>query len=176
MNDKIYVAKLGKAVGLKGHLRLFIDSDFPEQFKKGASFTTNKKMTLTVEEYNSNRDTIKFEGYNDIDTSKKLTNQHLFVSFDQTKENCNLSKNEYFWFDIMNCEVYEEDKLLGEVVEIHRYPLNDYLEIATSDELIKQGLSKTFLIPYIKDTYIVSVDTLNKRIEAKSSFEILENS
>lgn len=34
MKDKIYVAKLGKTVGLKGDLKLFIDSDFPEQFKK----------------------------------------------------------------------------------------------------------------------------------------------
>ena len=32
--NKVYVAKLGKAVGLQGHLRLFIDSDFPMQFKK----------------------------------------------------------------------------------------------------------------------------------------------
>ena len=29
--NKVYVAKLGKAVGLQGHLRLFIDSDFPMQ-------------------------------------------------------------------------------------------------------------------------------------------------
>ena len=33
-SNDIFVAKLGKAVGLQGHLRLFIDSDFPEQFKK----------------------------------------------------------------------------------------------------------------------------------------------
>ena len=32
--DKIYIAKLGKTVGLKGQQKLHIDSDFPEQFKK----------------------------------------------------------------------------------------------------------------------------------------------
>ena len=45
-SNNIYVAKLGKAVGLQGHLRLFIDSDFPEQFKKGATFTTNRNLQL----------------------------------------------------------------------------------------------------------------------------------
>jgi 16S rRNA processing protein RimM len=54
--NKVYVAKLGKAVGLQGHLRLFIDSDFPEQFKKGAVFTTNRNLTLKVLEYNPNKE------------------------------------------------------------------------------------------------------------------------
>ena len=59
--NKVYVAKLGKTVGLQGHLRLFIDSDFPEQFKKGATFTTNRNLILKVIECNLNKDLIKFE-------------------------------------------------------------------------------------------------------------------
>ena len=43
-SNDIFVAKLGKAVGLQGHLRLFMDTDFPEQFKKGAVFKTNRKL------------------------------------------------------------------------------------------------------------------------------------
>ncbi len=71
MKNRIYVAKLGKAVGLKGHLRLFIDTDFPEQFKKGATFTTNKNLELKVLEYNASRELIKFENYDNVDISKK---------------------------------------------------------------------------------------------------------
>ena len=52
--NNIYVAKLGKAVGLKGHLRLFIETDFPEQFKKDAIFTTNRNLQLKVLLYNLN--------------------------------------------------------------------------------------------------------------------------
>ncbi|RXK05320.1 ribosome maturation factor RimM [Halarcobacter bivalviorum] len=176
MNDKIYVAKLGKAVGLKGHLRLFIDSDFPEQFKKGASFTTNKKLDLTIEEYNPNRDLIKFVDYDDVDTAKKLTNQFLYVSIEQTKQSCNLKDNEHFWFDIIDCEILEESKQLGKVVEIHRYPLTDYLEIKTSNDLVEQGLPKTFLVPYDMSSYIVEVDVENKTIKTNKAYEILENS
>ena len=176
MNDKIYVAKLGKAVGLKGYLRLFIDSDFPEQFKKGASFTTNKKLTLTLEEYNPKTDLVKFKDYNDVDNAKKLTNQLLYVSLEQTKNSCKLKKNEHFWFDIISCDVFENDLYLGKVVEIHRYPIEDYLEIKTSKELVDKTLPKTFLIPYNVDNYIVGVDIQNKKIEVKNSFSILENS
>ncbi len=176
MNNKIYVAKLGKAVGLKGHLRLFIDSDFPEQFKKNATFTTNRNLQLKVSEYNPNRELIKFENYDDVELARKLTNQQLYVSMEDTKNNCNLEEGEYFWFDIIGCNVIEDGLLLGEVKEIHRYPLDDYLEVITSKQLVEKGLAKTFLIPYNKEIYIKNVDIDNKTIETIDSLAILENS
>ena len=175
-SNDIFVAKLGKAVGLQGHLRLFIDSDFPEQFKKGAVFKTNKKLELKVAEYNSSRELIKFENFDDVETAKKLTNQELFSSIEQTKENCKLKKNEFFWFDLISCNVYENDLLLGKVKDIQRYPLNDYLEIITNEELVKKGLPKVFLIPHIFDKYVLNVNINDKKIEVKDSLVILENS
>lgn len=177
MNNKIYVAKLGKAVGLKGQLRLFIDSDFPQQFKKGAVFTTNKKLQLTIEDYQASRELVKFKGYDDVDSAKKLTNQELYVSEDDTKENCSLEDNQFFWFDIIGCEIIEDNKKLGKVKDIHRYPLDDYLEITTDLELVNSSnLPKSFLIPYNMEKYILKVDIESKTIETKDCFEILENS
>ena len=175
-SNDVFVAKLGKAVGLQGHLRLFIDSDFPEQFKKGAVFKTNKKLELKVAEYNSSRELIKFENFDDVETAKKLTNQELFSSIEQTKENCKLKKNEFFWFDLISCNIYENDLLLGKVKEIQRYPLNDYLEITTDEELVKKGFPKVFLIPHIFDKYVLNVNINDKKIEVKDSLVILENS
>ncbi|MBP9490705.1 MAG: 16S rRNA processing protein RimM [Aliarcobacter sp.] len=174
--NEIFVAKLGKAVGLQGHLRLFMDTDFPEQFKKGATFKTNRNLELKVAEYNTSRELIKFENFDDLETAKKLTNQELYSTFEQTKENCKLKKNEFFWFDLISCNVYENDLLLGKVKEIQRYPLNDYLEIETSDELVEKDHPKVFLIPHIFDKYVLNVNINDKRIEVKDSLIILENS
>lgn len=174
--DNIYVAKLGKTVGLNGHLKLHVDSDFPEQFKKGSSFLTNKKLNLKIAEYNSNRQTIKFENYNDIEIAKKLINQELFSSPEQTKENCKLDKNEFFWFDLISCEVIEDNILLGVVKDVHRYPISDYLEIDTSESLVAQGQAKTFLLPHLFDQYILNVDIESKKINVIKAYEILENS
>jgi len=172
-NSNVYVAKLGKAVGLQGHLRLFIDSDFPEQFKKGAVFTTNRNLQLKVLEYNSSRELVKFENYEDVDTAKKLTNQELYSTIEQTKESCKLGKNEFFWFDLISCEVFENDLKLGKVKELQRYPLNDYLEITTDIELVNKGYPKVFLIPHIFDKFVLNVDIENKRINVINSFDIL---
>lgn len=173
--NEIYVAKLGKSVGLKGDMKIFIDSDFPEQFKKGATFTTNKKIKLTVKSYNSNRETICFEEISDIDEAKKFTNQELYSTIEETKESCSLNNNQYFWFDIISCEIYENEELLGKITDIHRYPISDYLEINTSLSLIESGLPKVFLLPY-ENNYILNVDIKNKRINVKDAKAILENS
>mgnify|MGYP000951624045 CR=1 FL=1 len=37
-SDIVKVATIGRCVGLKGYLKLHNKSDFPEQFKKGATF------------------------------------------------------------------------------------------------------------------------------------------
>ena len=174
--NNIYVAKLGKAVGLKGHLRLFIETDFPEQFKKDAIFTTNRNLQLKVLEYSPTKELIKFENYEDVDTAKILTNQELFTSIEQTKSLCKLGKNEFFWFDLISCEIFENGLKLGKVKEVHRYPLNDYLEIDTDAELIKKGLPKIFLIPHIFDTYMLDVNVEEKVINTTNTYAILENS
>lgn len=174
MND-IYVAKLGKAVGLKGHLKLFIESDFPEQFCKGATFTTNKNQTLIVQEFNANRGIVKFEMIDDMDAAKKLTNTQLYTSYEQTKQDCILDTNQYFWFDIIGCEIIENEESLGHVKDIQRYPLSDYLEVKTSSILVQNELPKIFLIPYLEE-YIINVDLEKKLVTTKGAKLILENS
>jgi len=174
--DKIYIAKLGKTVGLKGFLKLHIDSDFPEQFKKGNTFTTNKNQVLTIESINFSNKTVKFEDINSIEDARKYINSQLFTTVEQTKQNCKLEDKQYFWFDLENCKIYEDEQFLGEIIDIHRYPSDDYFEIKTSTELLNDDFKvKTFLLPY-NDNYIVNVDIENKKITTKNAKDILENS
>lgn len=173
--NKIYVAKLGKAVGLKGQQKVHIDSDFPDQFKKGSSFYTSKDQKLIVESYNTTSSLIKFVGIDNVDDAKKLTNKELFTSQEDSKDNCKLEKDQFFWFDIMECLIVENDLILGKVIDIQRLPLDDYFIVETSQELIKQNLPKTFMIPYIP-TYILNVDIENKTITTTGARDILEAS
>lgn len=173
--NNVYVAKLGKAVGLKGHIKIFIESDFPNQFKKDATFTSDKKQLLKVQEFNAKRGVVKFENIDDLDSAKRLTNSQLYTTYEKTREDCNLEDNQYFWFDIIGCEIEENDLILGTIKDIHRYPTSDYLEITTSPELVKKELPQTFLIPYI-DMYVLDVDTANKKVYTQDTLPILENS
>ena len=174
MKDRVYIAKVGKSVGLAGENRLILDSDFPEQFFKGATFES-KRGTLVVDSYNENRGLIKFEGVNSREDAKKMTNLELFTTQDATKEACALQEGEFFWFDIIGCSVYEDDKLLGAVTSVERLEPTDYLMIKTDNDLVEQKHAKSFMIPYI-DNFIIETDVSGKRIDVKGGFDILEAS
>jgi len=174
LKDKVYIAKVGKSVGLMGENRLILDSDFPEQFFEGASFET-KRGTLVVASYNENRGLVKFQGIGTREDAKKLTNLELFTSQEATKENCSLQEGEYFWFDVIDCSVYENDTLLGVVSSVERLEPTDYLMIKTDSKLIEQNNAKSFMIPYI-DHFVIETNIKDKRIDVKGGFDILEAS
>jgi len=168
------IAQIGKSVGLKGHLKLNLFTDFPEQFKKGRIFTT-PRGTLEIESYNPKRGLIKFKNIDNLEDAKKLTNLKLYSDETQTRDFCKLKDGEYFWFDIIGCDVIEGTQIVGRVKDVQRVLDTDYLLISTADELIAQKLPKNFLIPYI-DRYIESVDIQNKKIFVIDAIDILRAS
>ncbi len=169
------VAKLGKTVGLRGDLKIHFLSDFPEQFKKGAVFHASNSRKLHVENFDKKRSLIRFEGFVTPEDSQKLVNTVLLCTKEQTVKNCTLKKDEYFWFDIVGLDVYEDDLKLGKVSEIERIANVDYLLIKSDVDLVKKGLAKTFLIPYV-DRYIIDTYLNEKRIHVKDALGILEQS
>lgn len=174
MSEKLLIARIGKSVALKGQNRLTLDTDFPGQFKKGASFTT-KRGTLVIESYNAERGLVKFEGINTPEDAKKLTHLELFTTVEDTKENCSLKEDEHFWFDIEGCEVYEGELLLGVVDSIDRINVTDYLLVNTDKDLVAKELPKLFMVPYL-DNFIINADVENKKIFVTGAFDILEAS
>ncbi len=173
--ELLHIATLGKSVGLKGDMKLHIKTDFPEQFKKNATFYITPETKITIENVNFQRGTIKLSGYNTPEEAKKLTNAKLHATIEQTRKECKLEDGEHFWFDIEGCLVYEDGLFLGKVIEIERILDTDYLKIKTADELVAQKLPKSFLLPY-NEHFIKSVDTKEKKIEAIGAYDILEAS
>ena len=168
------IAQIGRAVGLKGDLKLNLFTDFPEQFQRGVTFQT-PRGTIEIEKYNPKRNLIKFKGYDTPEAARELTNIKLYSSEDETRSRCNLKENEYFWFDIIGCKIFEGEVEVGKVKDIQRLVDIDYLLIETAKEFIDEDLPKSFLIPYI-DRYIESVDTKAKKIFVKDAIDLLRAS
>ena len=169
------VAVLGRAVGLKGEMKFHDKSDFPEQFRVGATFKTNKNRDVTIKSINKARSTLKLEGVESVEEAKKWTNVKLLATKEETRKNCALEDHQFFYFDIEGCEVFEGEEALGVVDEVERMNETDYLVVKTDEALVQKGFAKSFLIPYV-GYYIVDVDIDNKEIDVEGAKDLLEAS
>ena len=174
-SDLLEVAKLGRTVGLKGALKLHNLSDFENQFKKGAKFSTKNGIELVIKSYEKAQKLVIFEGFESIEKASELVNFVLLRSIEDTRKFCKLEKDEYFYFDIIGCEICENDEILGLVGDIMESGAGFLLCVKTSDELIKSGLTSEFFVPY-NDHFVLNVDIKNKKITTQNALAILENS
>ena len=172
--DSFLIAQFGRSVGLKGELKLNLHTDFPKQFIKGRVLKTDRGE-VEIENYNPKRALIKIVGYDTPEDAKKLTNAKIYSNAQETQEYCKLAKDEYFWFDLLGLKVEEGSEILGVVKEIQRLPQSDYFLITTSDELVQQGMSKSFLLPYLPN-FVQKVDLEAKKIITQNAKDILEAS
>ena len=171
----IEVAQVGRLVGLKGELKLHLHCDFPEQFQKGRVFQTHKGESLEVFSYSASKGLISFVGYLDREIASKLVNTLLYTTPENSMRDCPLSEGEFFWFDLINAQILDENVCLGVVDEIERIAVTDYLVVKTDESLVKQGLAKQFYIPYI-DRYIIRFDKETRVVQTRDALGILENS
>ena len=179
-DNLVCVAKIGKSVGLDGKLRLHILSDFTEQFQKGSEyFLDNANTKITIKSYQNGR--VAFEGIDNVEDAKTLTNKLLYVDKQSSAKYCNLGENEFFYFDIIDCVIIENSQILGKIADINRYANIDYLTIQTPQELISEyakqdiKIPSNFLLPY-QDKYIKKVDLSKKQIKVEFAKEVLLNS
>ena len=174
-SNLVKIAQIGKTVGLRGDLKLHLHTDFPEQFKKKRAFFKNDLTKLIIENYNPQRGIVKFFGFDDKEDASVLINQFLYTTIEDSQNYCALRDNEYFWFDIIDAKVYQDDLYLGHVIDIQRFDPDDFLVIKTDKNLQNMSLPKQFLIPYIK-RYIVDFDKNSKTIHTQDTLDLLKSS
>ena len=173
-NDDSLIAQIGRTIGLWGDLKFHLHTDFPEQFKVGNTYKSSRG-DLTIADINFTRGIIRFTGYESIDSAKTLTNTKIFANIEQTKENCNLTEGQHFWFDMIGCTVKQNDEVLGLIDDVQRMADTDYLSVKTDAILVDSGLPKSFMLPYI-ERYILKVEIEEKMVYTNDAKDILEAS
>lgn len=168
MNEAlVLVAKLGRTVGVQGFVKLHNLSDFPEQFECGASFFDKNSRVLKIKARNAQ--SVLFEGFESLESAKTLVNLELFQSVEKSRASCKLDDDEFFYFDIIGLEVFENGLLLGVVKDI--LPAgNDLLLIKSDESLVKKGFVSEFYLPYV-DFYVKSVELGAKDSEKSADLQ-----
>ena len=171
-NDYLRIGKVKIAHSLNGALKITIFSDFDERFlpkSKIFVFTDSQYKPYTVEKTGSFKHKIlivKFAEINDRTSAEALQGCELFIPMAVAESSRQLlSKDDFYYYDLIKCEVFHNDILIGVVTDIMNTG-GDILIIENSDK-------KKIMIPFVKDI----VDTANissKRLDINPPEGLLE--
>ncbi|MBC1893054.1 ribosome maturation factor RimM [Listeria booriae] len=162
MEQMFNVGKIVNTHGLMGEVRVMSQTDFAdERFVPGNElflFAKNskkpEKLVIKTHRKHKNFDLLTFEGIVGINNVERMKEGMLKVPESQLGD---LEENEFYFHEIIGCEVYtEEGELLGTISEILTPGANDVW-------VVQQKGEKDKLVPYIADV-VTSVNIGDKKI------------
>ncbi|QCI21112.1 ribosome maturation factor RimM [Buchnera aphidicola (Hyperomyzus lactucae)] len=159
----LLIGKVGKAYGILGWISVFSFTEKEEKIFKYLPWFFYKEKKWTKVQINNwkkhkNNFIVQIKGISDRSKARKVTNSDILISKHKLPS---LKKNEYYWNDIINYEVFNVDKhYLGKVTSLIRTKNNDILIIKNSLE----KFNKNILIPFIENQIIKNIDTHYKYI------------
>lgn len=155
------IGKIINTHGINGELKILEQTDFPERFTAGNTIyminSKNKAIPIEIESYRvmNKFGLLKIKGYDHIDDAEALKGLELKIEKDQVGE---LDEGEYYYFEIIGCEVYTiNNELIGVIDSVMSPGANDVW-------VVKNENKKEFLIPFIPSV-VKNVDVKNKRVE-----------
>lgn len=163
----IYI-KIGKIVnthGIKGELRIISSFKYKDKIFKNKQkiyIGKNKDMEI-INTYRVHKqfDMITLYNYTNINEVLKYKGLDVYI----VKEDILLDKNEYLNEDLINCQVIIDNKIIGKIIRIEKYPHQE-LFVVKSDK-------KEYLIPYVFDI-IESINLEKKEIIVKNIKGLIE--
>ncbi len=160
---ELTIGKIVNTHGIKGEVRIFAETDFPEErFQVGNSLIFDNdqglRETLTIRSAKEHKNFILlgFEGYDSINNVEKFKDGSLKITRDQQHE---LPEGEYYHHQILGLQVQStQGEDLGTIREIMPLSIQDVWVIQP-----QEAGRKDILVPYHEE-FVKDVDLDQQRI------------
>lgn len=140
---KITIGKIGAPHGVRGDLKLYPLTDFPDRFDDLVhAFINDAPVEITFKRWQKDFLVMHFKGVDSREAAMRLTNSFLKVD---RKDAAPLDEGEYYAFDIIGLEVRDQnDAVLGKITNILKTGSNDVYVTKAPDgrELMVPALKK----------------------------------
>tara|TARA_B100000575_G_scaffold288313_1_gene288109 strand:+ start:86 stop:604 length:519 start_codon:yes stop_codon:yes gene_type:complete len=161
-NNHICIGSIGKPRGLKGEFFLNSFCNPPENILNYINdiLINDQKLKLDYIKKSNTKFHSKIKDINDLDKVKEYTNTKIYISSDNLPV---LPPDELYWHELKGMLVIDinEKEILGVVDGLNNFGANDCLIVKPTNKSID---NKERLIPYIKETFIQSVDKEKKLV------------
>lgn len=162
LKDRVAIGIISKVHGLKGEVRFVLFTnvlDVLENLDEVFLYSEEKErgFFLKIEGIRVGPKTllVKFEDFDRREDAQVLEGFKVYVKREDLPE---LEEGEYYYEEIMGCEVFEEGKDIGKVVDI--------IETGSNEVLVVEGKDGERLVPFIRD-YVDEVDVKGKVIKVR---------
>jgi len=132
MAELITVGQIVAPHGVRGDVRIYPITDFPERFLHMKSgYIDGKKYAISHARFHKHVILLKFLGIDDRDAAEALKGKDIQVSRDEL---VSLKAGQHYIFDIIGISVYDlQDHLLGTVTEVLKTGSNDVYVVKAAD-------------------------------------------
>ncbi|QDR80438.1 ribosome maturation factor RimM [Sporomusa termitida] len=162
--DLITIGKIVAPHGVRGDVRIFPLTDFPDRFHALKTVYVENVGQMQLESARPHKKFIllKFAGINTMNEAGNLSGKLLKIGREDLVQ---LPAGQYYIFDIIGLNVFnEEGELLGIITDVLQPGSNDVYVIETQD---KQEL----LVPAIKEV-VKQIDIAGKKMLVKLQEEM----
>jgi len=163
-SDFITIGRIVALWGVKGKVKVQIETDFPQRFSPGEHvFVDGKPLTIADVSWHRNRLIVKFSTIDSAQDAQQLRGKSIDIRQSQVQP---LAKDHYYYYQLIGLEVRTASgEHLGNVKEI--------LSGQSNDTYVVQGTKGEILIPAIEDV-VKSVDLERGLIEIEPIAGLLE--
>ncbi|EJF74676.1 ribosome maturation factor RimM [Bartonella alsatica] len=144
LKNKVYLAIVGSAHGIKGDILIKVLSAKPQHLNAYGILYDDMGRSYEIVTLRMQKDNaiVHFKGIEDRNAAENLKGLHLYVTRDQLVED--LTEDEFYQVDLIGLHVQDDvGQILGEVSGFFNFGAGDLLEI-------RLNTRKTVLIPFSK--------------------------
>ena len=147
--DRIKVGKIVSAVGIKGEVKVYPYTDYPERFEELVGvYADGEWLEIDRVRYQKNMAVIKFTGTDDRNAAEALRDRYLTIDKKDLRQ---LDEDEYFIFDLIGLQAQKEDgTFLGTVSDVIQNTAQDLYEITAEN-------GRKYLIPAVRE-FVTDID------------------
>lgn len=157
-DDCYQLGEVIKTHGLKGEVSISLEVDFPDEYQNLESVFLEQQGKLVpffIDTIQINRDKalVKFEDIDSLDDARAIVKSKLYLPLNNLPE---LESGQYYYHDLINCMVFEDDAELGLIKEVIDLNGNQLLVVIVNE--------KEILIP-LMDEILTHVDISAKKVK-----------
>ena len=142
-SNKLRIGKIVNTHGLKGEVKVYPYTDYPERFKEiQYLYMENSDEKISVEnvKISKNMVILKLSSILTIDDAEKNRNNYLFIDRDNARK---LDEDEHLIADLIGCKVYDvSEKRVAKMLKLCRRYLNWIQNSVFEGELTELQLRK----------------------------------